>query len=374
MFMSRICPQCSQINDDPISFCRRCGYRFQGDEQVISDEAAAQLANADPGATLRPGDQQAQPAQAAQPTPVVLTPQPQPQPVAVTPGAPAYAQPAVAPGPNQPQGGFAPPPAPQGAYQMPPAYGQHPYGAPAMVQAPSAASSLQRAFAGKGTPVHHQSWLLDGKQVPPATLRNSLIENVLKQGVMGVSAAPERLREQGVVLEERDFVKVQYGTSSVFVYMAPMGQNLYVSRISTVQQPFSRVRQFVLLSLFILLLICLLFYALINPSTTDLLSGNPGAYGFVDSMKTFFGYAFYGLLFFFLILLVRSLVYQFTDKDFLAFLRPNRLNDFTLDALSSIELVTDKAIRETLKQAGLNADEITKPAQSYAPEQPLHRF
>jgi hypothetical protein len=257
---------------------------------------------------------------------------------------------------------------------MAPVYGQPPYGAPAMAQAPGAAATLQRAFAGKGTPVHHQSWLLDGKQAQAATLRGSLIENVLKQGVMGVTATPERLREQGVVMEERDFVRVQYGTSSVFVYMAPMGQNLYVSRTSTVQQPFSRPRQVVLIVLLFLMLISLLFFALVNPSLADPFSGNPGAYGFVDGVKTFFGYAFYGLLFFFLILLVRALVFQFTDKDFLAFLRPNRLNDFTLDALSSIELVTDKAIRETLKQAGLNAEEITRPAQSYAPEQPLHRF
>ncbi len=244
-------------------------------------------------------------------------------------------------------------------------YGQAPYGAPVMAQAPGAGSAAwQRAFAGKGTPVRHQSWLLDGKQVQPATLRDSLIENVQRQGVMGITATPERLREQGVVMEERDYARVQYGTSAIFVYMAPMGQNLYVSRTSTVHQPLSRTRIFVLGALLVLMVICWLLSGLINPSSSAFISG----------LITFFGYAFFGLLFFFLFLLARSLVFLLTDKDFLAYLRPNRLNDFTLDALSSVEKVTDKALRETLRQAGLNADEITPPAQSYAPQQALHRF
>jgi hypothetical protein len=244
-------------------------------------------------------------------------------------------------------------------------YGQAPYGAPVMAQAPGAGSAAwQRAFAGKGTPVRHQSWLLDGKQVQPATLRDSLIENVQRQGVMGITATPERLREQGVVMEERDYARVQYGTSAIFVYMAPMGQNLYVSRTSTAHQPLSRTRIFVLSALLVLMVICWLLSGLINPSSS----------AFINGLITFFGYAFFGLLFFFLFLLARSLVFLLTDKDFLAYLRPNRLNDFTLDALSSVERVTDKALRETLRQAGLNADEITPPAQSYAPQQALHRF
>jgi hypothetical protein len=150
--------------------------------------------------------------------------------------------------------------------------------------------------------------------------------------------------------------------------MAPMGQSLYVSRTSTVQQPYSRTRMMVLGILAFLMLISWLFSALIA-STIGL-----GTSGFVFGLNTLFSYAFFGLLFFFIYVLIRSIIFAFTDKDFLAYLRPNRLNDFTLDALSSVEKVTDKAVRETLKQAGLNADEITPPAQSYALSQALHRF
>lgn len=249
-------------------------------------------------------------------------------------------------------------------------YGQAPntYAAPVMAQAPGAGVGvLQRAFAGKGTPVHHQSWLLDGKQAQPAVLRDSLIGNLQKQGVMGITATSERLREHSVVMEERDYVRVQYGTSAVFVYMAPMGQSLYVSRTSTVQQPYSRTRIIVLAILAFLMVISWLVSAVIH-STISLETS-----GFVFGLDALFSYAFFGLLLFFIYVLIRSIFFVFTDKDFLAFLRPNRLNDFTLDALSSVEKVTDKAVRETLKQAGLNADEITPPAQSYALSQALHR-
>lgn len=355
--MSRVCPQCSHINPDSTVFCTRCGYRFQGNEQAISDEAAGQQANlaglapdADPSATLTPGSQQASASQAQAMPPNV-------------PSTPAFAPNMATPSSNQPAG-FMPPQPQQGGYPMQSAYGQQPYGAPPMAMQASG-SSLQRAFADKGTPVRHQSWLIDGKQAQPPLLRNTLIENIQRQGVMGVNAVPERLREQGVVMEERDYVRVQYGASSIFVYMAPMGQSLYISRTSTVQQPYSRIRIGVVLGLFVLMLLSWLLFAIINPSFPD--------DGFAAGAKTFFGYAFFGLLFFFVYLLLRAVVSAIAEKDFLAYLRPHILNDFTLDALSAVEQITDKGIRETVKQAGLNPAEIT-PAQGFPLRQPLHQL
>src|SRR6185437_9276771 len=191
--------------------------------------------------------------------------------------------------------------------------------------------------------------------VHPQTLNSAFVSKLQAQQVMGVAVEPARLREQGAALEERDYVRVRYGASSVFVYLAPMGQNLYVSRTSTIQQPYSKVRMAVLISLAALLLLCLLLYAVINPTFDPI---TPGAYGFALTLKNFFQYAFLGLLFFFLIAAFRSLVFWLTDQDFLAMLRPNRLNDFSLDALASIEQTTDKALRATLQEAGLDVDAV----------------
>lgn len=368
--MPRTCPQCSQVNQEDMPFCRFCGYRFPDNGPASNEDATIRQASfpgvppdADPSATLKTGDQPAALSQRS--APVAAPPQSQ----VASPSGQTFLPPVATPHSQQSQAPFMTPPVQQGAYPMQPPYGQPPYGAPYMAQVPTASSSvLQRAFAGRGTPIHHQSWLVDGKQAQAAALRNTLVDTIQRQGVMGVTATPERLREYGIGMEERDYVHVQYGASAVYVYMAPMGPNLYVSRTSTIQQPLSRVRMVVLAALLILMLICLLLYALVSSS----IDGSLGAFGF--AVTTFFGYAFFGLLFFFLFLFGRAIVFALTDKDFLAFLRPNRLSDFTLDTLSSIERVTDKAIRETLKQAGLNADEITSPPQNYPPQQALHRF
>ena len=375
--MSLICPNCSQVNQEATTFCRSCGYRLQGNEQGVSEEATirpANLANlpvdADPSDTLKQGPQPV--AQVAQPTPVMATPQPQ-----ATPGISAYGQAAAAPNPVQPQQAYFAQPVPpaQGGYppqQQQPVYGQYPvqggYGTP-VPTTPSALTTLQRGFAGKGAPVRHQSWLIENNQVAPQTLNSAFITNLQKQGVMGVAVEHERLREQGVVMEERDYTRVRYGASSVFVYLAPMGQNLYISRTSTIQQPYSKVRMAVLIVLAVLLLLSLICYAVINPAYDPL---NPGASGVFDTLKSFFFYSFLGLLFFFIIAALRSLVFWLTDKDFLALLRPNRLNDFSLDALSSIEQTTDKALRATLKDAGLDIEAVQP--QVSTPQQALHRF
>lgn len=366
--MSHVCPQCSHSNPDSIVFCTRCGYRFQGNEQTAM---ANLLADADPGATLTPSSQSQM----------------------QTPALPSNAPTVAVADPNQAQGGFQMPPQQPSGYQMPPQqpnnyqqmqqqqpnYQQMPpaYGQPQQAYTPamamptlSAGNTLQRAFASKGTPVRHQSWLIDGKQVQPATLRNALMEGIQKQGVMGIGANPERLREHGVVMEERDYIKVQYGTSSIFVYMAPMGPNLYISRTSTVHQPYSRMRISVTIGLAVIMLLCFIVYAVINPLAIDIATGNAG---FADGAKTFFGAAALGLFFVLMFLLVRSLVTWITEMDFLAFLRPHTLNDFTLDALSAVEQITDKAIRETVAQAGLNPAEIT-PGQSFPLRQPLYRL
>ena len=365
--MSRVCPQCSQVSTEATPFCIRCGYRFQGNEQVVNDEATVRSsnlanipANADPAATFTPGGQQISAAQ-----------QPTVNAASYAPSIPSEAIPSD-PNPSPVPGGYMAQPLPQPGGYPQPAYGQLPYSAPpsAPPTGGGGVANLQRAFAGKGAPVHHQSWLLDSRQVQPATLRGAFIDNIHKQGVMGVSATPENLREQGVVMEDRAYIRVQYGSASVFVYMAPMGPNLYVSRISTVQQPLSRIRMVSLGGLFVLMLIFFLCYSLIYQSST----GDQSTYLLTTRINQFFELAANGLLLFFLFVLLRSVISWLAENDFLAFLRPNRLNDFTLDTLSSIEHITDKGIRETLKQAGLNADEITKPTQSYAPQQPLRRF
>ncbi len=408
--MSHICPQCSHIIPASSAFCTQCGYRLQGNEQVANGEGpmrrSESLANlppqADPSATFTPGGQYMQPGQfvseapsQSETPPLVETSQPQANQASYAPVAapqkPAasapppffgtnppqdphqsfYAQGGYQPQPMQQQGGYQPQPMQQpGGY--PPAHpgGPGPYMYPQYTQPPAQTNSgtmFARAYAGQGTPIHHQSWLFQRTETDPITLLTSLTENVQKQGVVGLAAQPEHLREQGnATTEERDVVKLQYGPSSIFVYITPIGQNLYVSRTSTIQQPLSQLRIFVLGGLAVLMLICFLIYALINPDLS--------APGIVFSIKDFFFYASFGLLFFFLFLLIRSAILWITEKDFLVYLRSNILSDFTLDTLMSAEQITDKCVRETLSNAGIKTEDMNVFSQSSSPRQAFHRI
>src|SRR5579883_692581 len=135
--MARICPQCSQTNQDDTTFCRFCGYRFPESGQAVSDDATVRPASlasippdADPGSTLKPSEQPqpaplAQPTPVAQPTPLVLTPQPQ----SPSQPQPAFPPPVATPNPAQSQAPFMPAQPQQAGYPpMQTPYGQPPYG------------------------------------------------------------------------------------------------------------------------------------------------------------------------------------------------------------------------------------------------------
>jgi hypothetical protein len=73
--MPRICPQCSQANQEDTTFCRFCGYRFDpnvSDATIRQGSLASVPANADPSATLKTGEQA--PQAAPQPAPAMMTP------------------------------------------------------------------------------------------------------------------------------------------------------------------------------------------------------------------------------------------------------------------------------------------------------------
>ena len=62
-------------------------------------------------------------------------------------------------------------------------------------------SVVQRAFAGKGTPLMHTSWLVDGKQVTAADVRSAIVEKVQQRYAKEVIISQERLSERDSVLE-----------------------------------------------------------------------------------------------------------------------------------------------------------------------------
>ncbi len=221
-------------------------------------------------------------------------------------------------------------------------------------------ASIRRAFAGHGTPVMHFSWLLNGEQAKAFTVRSSIMEILKLHNIPRLSIHQEKLVERGILMEEREYLTVARGVSTVFIFVTPAGRDLYISRATTVLPAISNVRAFVVgLLLFIMFL-----GFFIHPSTYGLLSGD--VTGFVaGSILTILSIP---LLLFFIWLLVRSFISWLVEKDFWMFLRPNTLNDFQLDEIALLEHLTDEVVRSAVEQAGLDASKIIAPPLGYLPK------
>ncbi|MBA2396906.1 MAG: zinc ribbon domain-containing protein [Ktedonobacteraceae bacterium] len=386
--MARMCPQCSLENNDQAIFCSRCGYRFSPveDAALLNNYAPAPPPpvvaphNAYIGYSAQPDPQPAGDKQAYQQAPLVpngpapYTPQPPPTAdSAFQPGGSAYGQ--GAPGYGAPNGD--PYGAPGGVYQQqqqipfpnmqtPPGQpGMQSPGQPGMQPPPSqpyfqparqhsAGQGLpvvQRAFAGKGTPLMHTSWLLDGKQVSPADLRSAIVEKVQQRYPNELKVSQEHLSERDAVLEERDYVRIERAPANIFIYVTSFGEDLYISRTTTVQPTLSPVRIAVLGILFLLMLIGFILSAASGSAIASLFSAI--------------------LLIFFVAIGLHSLVLWFTEKDYLAYLRPNILNDFRIDDGAILEHIADRGMREAAKELDLDEGVLAVPARNYLARQPL---
>lgn len=341
--MSLLCSQCAHENPDQSTFCIRCGNRLQSNSQSAGTGpvGSSSLPPYMPGPTTSSA-------------PTFVTPPNMPGPA--TSLAPTYMTP-----PNR-----TPPP-------PPPVYGQS-SGSSYLPNAPAAASaapssqypvqmgsgqgqvSIRRAFAGYGTLVLHHSWLVNGGAEQAVTARDTIFNILRQRSIPGLNVNQQKLMERGVLMEERDYLVARRGVSTIFIYTAPAGNDLYISRATTVLPAISTVRVIILCAAILVMIIGLVAH----PAS----SGSP-----FDIIGTLIGglFAFLsGLIFVILILLlIRSLISWIIEKDFWVILRPNSLNDFQLDDIKLMEHVTDDTAKTAVKQVGLDASQITPPPMGY---------
>ncbi len=216
--------------------------------------------------------------------------------------------------------------------------------------------SIRRAFAGHGISVMHYSWLLDGRETQATTVLSAISNQLRQRGITGLTITQERLTERGLLMEERDYLKVRRGVSSVFIFVAPAGRDLYISRATTVLPAIDTIR--------VAGLILLAALALFGPG---ILQGLAGGAGFL--LGGLFALLALPIWLFFLWLLFRSFSYWLVEKDFWVFLRTKQLNDFQLDDIALLEHATDETVRTAVEQLGLDASKIIPPTQGYQPKQ-----
>jgi len=216
---------------------------------------------------------------------------------------------------------------------------------------------LRRAFAGHGVSVSHQSWLLNGDQAHARDVFSTILAILRQRTIVGLKVNSERLTERGIQTEEREYLTVQRGVTTVFIYVAPAGQDLYISRATAVLPTIDIFRVVIMGAWIVIALFG-------SPILQTLIPGMAGVLlaGFLTSIT---------FLFFwipFIVFAIRSIRHWLIEKDLWVYLRSTELNDFQLDDIMLLEHVTDDTVLDAVKQLGLDASKIVPPPQGYQPK------
>ncbi len=327
--MASLCPQCAYENPDQSSFCVRCGNRLSSNGQPNAASISSQSL----------------PTYAAMPAPPLAAPSYSPPPASYNPPtSPFYGQAVQSAPPSAALPGA--PAAPALPVQMGTGQGQ---------------IALRRAFAGYGTLIYHYSWLVNGGAAQASNARTAIFDVLRQRNIVGLNITQQRLMERGLMMEERDYLIARRGVSTVFVYAAPAGNDLYISRATTVLPPISNVR----VAITILFAAIMFIGFFVRPDPYALYTGNILSY----AIALFFTGLSIPILLVFIVLAIRSFIYWLIERDFWVLLRPNKLNDFQLDDIALMEHATDDTVKTAVKQVGLDASQITPPPLGYQAKQ-----
>lgn len=338
--MALICPQCSHENPDRSTFCVRCGNRLQSTGQIGQVPSQPNIPSSFSYSAVS--------------DPPPYTPPSQIPPYSPPPTAPS----SVLPAPPPVVGSWATAaPASTSSYSTQMGTGQ-------------GTASIRRAFAGHGTLIMHHSWLLNGQHTQTKAVREAIIQKVQQRGTVGLKITPEKLMESGLLMEERDYVTVSRGVSTVFVYVAPAGQDLYVSRATTVLPAIDSFRA-VLLGLVV-------FVTLFGPPIVNgILSSPTSTYPYTSYnplapvLSGLISALTFPLWIFLIWLLIRSCIYWAVENDFWHYLRRRTINDFQIDDIALMEHITDDVVRDAAQELGLDGSKITPPTEGYRPKRTI---
>lgn len=221
--------------------------------------------------------------------------------------------------------------------------------------------SVRRAFAGHGVLIKHHSWLLNGQSSRSGDVGTAIMEKISQrnQGNLGVTMTQVNLTDQSLLVERRDYIKVERKVSTVFIYVTPAGSDLYLSRATTVKPALSLLR--VIALGLILLGIVVPIASIVSAAQTLTVSA---AIVLWVLLAFFFSFP---LLWVLITLSAWSFIYLVKDGDFLTLLRPATLTEFQRDDVALLEHETDDIVRDAVKQLSLDADKITPPSNGYEP-------
>ena len=233
----------------------------------------------------------------------------------------------------------------------------------------------RRAFAGSGTTIEHVSWLLDGEEAKAKAIFDAAREMLMvrKQEVLELKVEGSPLKETSVRMdqdEERLYLILKRGVASIFLYIAPVGRNLYISRTTAVLPLISLMR---VVMLAIGALATIVFLANISQGAAALLY----APSIVSTLLLILLSGLVSLFFFWLPvvrLLIPSIAHAIREKDFWFYLREGSLTSFQVDDVIVLERLTDDILEKAVERAGLNRDLIGHSEERYRAKRQVRGF
>jgi hypothetical protein len=243
--------------------------------------------------------------------------------------------------------------------------------APAQMGSTSGATPGQaapHAFAGRGELITHYTWFLPGEHLNATNLRSAILDLLRLRNFQPLKLNVEKLRESGYWFEERDYITMQRGVATIFVYIAPAGRDLYISRATTVQLSFDPLR--------IIIFACIVGEVFLGPAiiqgmltnaTSSATGGPASALGLIVPLITIVG--IFALLYIpsiiaLLVFLFASFKHWLAERDFWIYLRRNYLKDFEIDDVKLLERATDEAVHAAGEQLKVDVTKISPPVQS----------
>jgi hypothetical protein len=220
--------------------------------------------------------------------------------------------------------------------------------------------SLWGPFAGRGTRGRHATWLLNDKGAQAEELRDTVIERFARRMIPDARVDTATLVRQGVLVDARPFFLVRRKRSTVGLYLARFGEDLYISQVTYSKNPISVWRV-------VLLVLLVLFVAAYTIAYASSLEAAGGILRLVSdgsplvTMTCCIGpfYILGALALGFLA--VFSLYKWLTEKDLPAALRMPA-NEFDIDDSACLEKAVEQTVREALDSLGLESRVLMPPA------------
>jgi len=225
----------------------------------------------------------------------------------------------------------------------------------------TAGGSLWGPFAGFGTRGRHSSWLLDNLGEKAGTLHKALTDRFQQRQIPNTEMRWFSLVAQGVIVERRPFYFVRRGITTIALYIAQFGNDLYISQVTYAKGPISNVRVgiLVLMALFQLFFMFQFTNTLIGQMEGLVSSLNPfGGGGSGSTSMLAIILCCVGPLgvlntIAWMIILPFSLYKYLTEKDFLVILRTPP-NEFQIDDTIALEKAVEETVRQSLDDIGID--------------------